>query len=374
LLIPGPGLILAGRSFRAAPCASATLPMAYTKRRVRQHVMEDRSIRIVRDLLPDHWVVREYRPDYGIDLLVELFEPVNATDAATVGETLFVQVKSAEIVEPRRLRVRRRRNVELGPLREDPSDSVEIPVARLRLDTSELLTIQAIGSAIPVLLFLVELSTRRIYFVCLNDLVEKVIIPQDPGYAAKNSKVIHIPLRNRIVADDPVSIRPLETYAKRPKLYAAFQKFAYQKHEMEYLLAACGQAGPEERQSEHTSELMDLVRHFLAVILRYDFWERVPEWQPIGWSYRELTSLREITARPGVENDLAAIRTYLLTEPSMRRDEKWVRALDLPGARHEFFAHIRRTWEKLENLSRMYEEIGREWFLPTSLSEGLVDI
>lgn len=348
--------------------------MAYTKRRVLQHVMEDRSIRIVRDLLPDHWVIREYRPDYGIDLLIELFEPVNATDSATVGETLFVQVKSAEIVNTQLMRVRRRRNVELGPLREDAAESEEIQVARIRLDTSELVTIQAMGSAIPVLLFLVELSTRRIYFVCLNDLIEKVIIPQDPGYTSKKSKVLHIPLRNCIVADDPLTIRPLETYAKRPKLYSAFQKFAYQKHEMEFVFDAYREAGSEERRRECASDLMDLVRHFLAVILRYDFWERVPEWQPIGWSYTELTALREMTIRPGVENDLAALGTYLLTEPSLWRDEQWVRSLDPASARLEFFAHVGRIWERLENLSRMYEEIGREWFLPTSLSEALVDI
>lgn len=340
-----------------------------------QHVMEDRSIRIVRDLLPDHWVIREYRPDYGIDLLIELFEFVDAekTVAATLGETLFVQVKSTEIVDTQRLRVRRRRNVELGPLREDAAESVEIQVARVRLDTSELLTIQAMGSAIPVLLFLVELSTRRIYFVCLNDLIEKVIIPQYPGYAAKKSKVLHIPLRNCIVADDPVTMRPLETYAKRPKLYSAFQKFAYQKHEMEFVFDAYREAGSEERRRECASDLMDLVRHLLAVILRHDFWERVPEWQPIGWSYTELTALREMTIRPGVERDLAALRTYLLTEPSMWRDEQWVRSLDPASARFEFFAHVSRIWERLENLSRMYEEIGREWFLPTSLSEALVD-
>lgn len=350
--------------------------MAYTKRRVVQHIMEDRSIRIVRDLLPDHWVVREYRPDYGIDLTVELFEFVDEekTEAATLGETLFVQVKSTEVVELRPLRVYSRDNVERGPLREDRSKGTEIKVARLPLETNELLTVQAIGSAVPVLLFLVELSTGRVYYVCLNDLLEKVIIPQDPAYAEKGHKILHIPARNCIVADDPVTMRPLETYAKRSKLYSAFQKFAYQKHEMEYLFHAYRGAGSEERRREHASDLMDLVRHFLAIILRYDFWKRVPEWQPIWWSYQELTALREMTIGADVQNDAAAIRDYLLTEPSMWRDEQWVRSLDLASAQFEFFAHVRRIWERLDNLSRMYEEIAREWFLPTSLSEALVDI
>jgi len=336
--------------------------------------MEDRSIRIVRDLLPDHWVIREYRPDYGIDLLIKLFEPVSATESVTVGELLLVQVKSTEVVDAGVLHVRSRRNVELGPLREDPSETAEVPVARLRLETAELLTVQAIGAATPVLLFLVELSTRRIYFVCLNDLIEKVIIPQDPEYARKKSKVLHVPLRNRIESADPLTVRPLETYAKRSKLYAAFQKFAYQGHELEYAFAAYKEAQEDERRDASAAALLDLVRHFLAVVLRYDFWERMPEWLPIGWSYRELVALREMVVQPQVETDLAAIRSYLLTEPVMRRNEEWVRSLDLPGAQSEFIGHVTSVWGRLTNLGLMYEEVGREWFLPTSLADTLVDI
>jgi hypothetical protein len=293
--------------------------MASTKKRVLQHVMEDRSIQIVRDLLPDHWVIREYRPDYGIDLLIELFEPVSATESATVGEMLLVQVKSTEVVDEGVLRVRGRRNVEIGPLREDPSETAEIPVVRLRLETTELLTVQAIGAAIPVLLFLVELSTRRIYFVCLNDLIEKVIIPQDPDYAQKKSKVLHIPLRNRIESQDPLTLRPLETYAKRSKLYAAFQKFVDQSHELEYAFASYEGARSDETRNEAAAAFLDLVRHFLAVVLRYDFWQRVPEWLPIWWSYQELVALREMVNQPHAETNVAAIRSYLLTEPAMRR-------------------------------------------------------
>jgi hypothetical protein len=350
--------------------------MAYPKRRVRQHIMEDRSIRIVRDLLPEHWVIRDYRPDYGVDLAVEVFEPAGAgrNDFATLGETLFVQVKSTEVVDARRLRVHARRNVEKGPLRENPNESVEIEVAALRLETSELLTVQAIGSAIPVLLFLVELSTRRVYFVCLNDLIEKVILPQDPSYAARESKVLHIPLANCIHADDPASIRPLATYAKRPKLYAAFEKFAYQHHELGLALLACTDAAPEEYQREAAAAVLDLARHFLSVILRYDFWTRIPEWRPIGHSHRELTALHGLLLAKGVEHDLFALQTYLMHEPAMNRDPDWVRSMDLAEARTHLLHHINYIWHRLANMSRIYEELGREWFLPTHLARGLVEI
>ncbi len=337
--------------------------------------MEDRSIRIVRDLLPDEWVVREYRPDYGIDLTIELFGYVDEARsiAATLGETLFVQVKSTEVVTPARLRVRARRNVELGPLRENPADTMQMEVAKLRIETSELLMVQAIGAAIPVMLFLVELSTKRIYFVCLNDLIDKVILPKDSGYASKATRVLNIPLRNRIVPDDLASIRPLETYAKRAKLYAAFQKFAYQRHELDWAFSTY-QAAAEEQSGERGREFLNLVRHFLSILLRYDFWTRMNEWQPIYWAHQEIIGLQELLADPEVEQREPSLRAYLSNAPGMRFDPEWVESLDLPDLRQHVLMHIAVVWQRLDNLAGIYEELGREWFLPTHLSSHLVDI
>ncbi len=349
--------------------------MPYAKRRVRQHIMEDRSMRIVRDRLPDHWVVRAYRPDYGIDLLVELFEFVDAdeTQAATLGEMLFVQVKSTEVVNVRTQRVHGRRNVEKGPLREDRSTSTGIDVIPLRLETSELLTVQTMGAAIPVLLFLVELSTGRIYYVCLNDLIEKVILPQDPAYEAKRSKTILIPARNCIIPANAVSVRPLETYAKRAKLYAAFEKFAYQQHELEYALAAFRDRAAGLRVEEANATL-DLVRHFLVVVLRHDFWTRIPEWMLIEYSYQELLALQDLLRRDDIHDDLPALQHYLLNEPAMKRAERWVRSMELSDARAELIHHIESIWHRLTNLARAYQEYGREWFLPTYLSEAHAEV
>lgn len=327
-------------------------------------------MRIVRDLLPDHWVIRDYRPDYGIDLAIELFDFLTQEpdQAATLGETVFVQVKSTEAVEVRRLRVYARRNVEKGCLEEDPGRSIEIEVAALQLATSELLTVQAIGSAIPVLLFLVELSTRRIYFLCLNDHVEKVILPEDPDYHERQTRVIHIPLGNCISADRSHSHRSVSTYAKRPKLYAAFAKFTYQAHELELAVARYRVAAGVEVQREAARAVMDLVRHFLVVILRYDFWSRIPEWTPIPWAYAELTVLQQFISRPDADHDLDGLREYLLNQPGVRRDEAFVQSWDLASTQLEFYLEVLRIWGRLANLARIYEELVREWFLPTYLS------
>lgn len=164
--------------------------MTPTKKRVRQHIMEDRSVRTIRDALPEEWLIREYKPDYGIDLTIELFEFIDHENevSATLGETVFVQVKSKREVERSRRRVSARRNVEVSPLAASREETAEVEVISLSIETSELLTVQAIGACVPVLLFLVDLSDDSIYYLCLNDLIEKVVIPEEPDYASKATK------------------------------------------------------------------------------------------------------------------------------------------------------------------------------------------
>ena len=254
-----------------------------------------------------------------------------------------------------------------GALREDASRSVDLPVARLQLETSELLTVQAMGAALPVILLLVELSTGRIYFVCLNDLIEKVILPQDPEYSSKESKVIHIPLSNSLRAGDTGSLGPLRLYAKRPKLHAAFQKFSYQRHELEFTVGTISAAAGEERRTRAMEEAVEQLRHFLAVVLRYDFWQSTPQWPLIACSHREITGLADVLARGAVHQDPDVLREYLLNQPRMWRDERFVHALDVEGVQEMFFQETLLIWSRLQNLAGVYEELIRESFLPTYL-------
>lgn len=349
--------------------------MSKAKQRVWQHLMEDESLKIVREVLPAEWLIREYRPDYGIDLVLELFEFSDAArrDAVTLGETLFVQVKSTDVLRRRDLQVYARRNVAREPLREDRSETLKVEVAPLRIETSELLTVQAMGAAVPVLMLVVEVSTRSVYFVCLNDLIEKVIVPADPSYHEKKSKVINVPLRNRVSQNDEVSALPLKTYAKRAKLYAAFVQFGYQQHELEYAWEAWRDAPGESARNSATADYVALVRHFLALNLRFDFWTRVPEWAPLRWSFIELSALNRFLSSESLAS-VNAVRGYLVAAPVERMFEDILTRLDPDESREQLFLHINRIWFRLGNLSRIYEELGREWFLPTYLSASLVEI
>ena len=131
---------------------------------------------------------------------------------------------------------------------------------------------------------------------------------------------------------------------------------------------------PEECQQATATAVLDLVRHFLSVILRYDFWTRIPEWQPIGHSHQELTALNGLLVAKGVEYDLLALQTYMMHEPAMNLNQEWVRSMRLEDARMQVLLHISHIWHRLANLGRIYEEMAREWFLPTYPAPLLVEI
>ena len=209
------------------------------KRRSINQINEEVSYRILRERLPETWVIHEYGPDYGIDCVVELFDYLeeDETIAETLGENFFVQLKSSASVKYSTRRVYPRENVEKGPLNQDQSEYFDLPVAKFQIEMSELLTVQAMGPAIPVLLILVDVTTRKVFFVCLNDYIDKVVIPEDPTYYDKDSKTIFIPLANELLLSEE-NLVPLRIYGKRSKMYGAFGKFIYQKNEIETVLGS----------------------------------------------------------------------------------------------------------------------------------------
>lgn len=48
-----------------------------TKERAKSHLNEEYSRELLKRQLPLEWVFREYSPDYGIDLNIELFSETN---------------------------------------------------------------------------------------------------------------------------------------------------------------------------------------------------------------------------------------------------------------------------------------------------------
>jgi len=93
----------------------------------------------------------------------------------------------------------------------------------------------------------------------LNDYIDKILLPSDPKYAQKDQHIIRIPAANELAG----SVTALSFYAKRPKLYAAFQTFTYQHHELEYT---------------RKTDLSRPPKYFAERLLQYDFWSKCEAW------------------------------------------------------------------------------------------------
>ena len=328
--------------------------MAHRKRRSTQQMMEEESLTLVRNQLPKEWVMHQYAPDYGIDFVVETFEFIDEEEriAETLGEFFFVQMKSIDIAHRQTITVFQRHNVEKSLL-EDRSNTANIEVIEFPMDVNELYTIQNMGTAVPTVLFLAELSSENIYFICLTDYIEKILIPQ--GKIDKNSSTVtlYIPIENNITEEGVV--RHLSFLARRSKLYGAFNKFSYQFTELQY-----------------DNEPEDLVKHFLSIIKEYDFWTAKTQWPMISECYNELLlidhfySLDDSERKKWLFQNGFSKSSYEL----LAGDEDL--ATDKQKINHIFFKkHVMKFWSNLCTMSGIYEEFCKEWFLPTYFWEEI---
>ena len=306
------------------------------KRRSINQVKEEISVVALRDRLPEQWVVHDYGADYGIDCVIELFDFVEGDDtvAETLGENIFVQLKGSSSINYGTRRAYHRGNVTKGPLTESRDKYDDILVAKFQLEMSEILTVQAMGVAIPVLLVLVDTITRDAYFICLNDYIDKVIIPEDPLYYEKGHKTINIPLANKISRHEDHLV-PLRAYGKRSKMYGAFGTFHYQHQEVR---RARGKMLVADNMSREN--VIAMIEAFASVSLRLDIWKGHEFWKPMAMSYSELKDVLE-----SIQSGLA-----------LEHFDSLLEYCDM---------HV---WRRLANLSSMYEELVREWFMPTSLA------
>jgi hypothetical protein len=302
--------------------------MARPKRRVAQHVMEDESEGVLRNSLPKEWVTRRYRPDYGIDFAVEVFEYADEqrTIAETLGETFFIQLKSAAKTTINTVRVHSRGNVAKGPPVADKTKFLDIEVIKYEIDTPELFTVETMGNGVPVVLILATLDSNRLFFVCLNDLIDKVLVPNDPDYGKNADKTIYIPVRNEITSD-PTSLTALRFYAKRAKFYSCFVLFEYQRNELNYA-----------RHGDKTTTA-ELILHFIRILDRLDIWDRSEMWRIVGDYRKQL--------------------------------DRWLMKYAERGLTPDLLDDALRLWTGLVSLAHNYEELCREWFLPTHFAQFL---
>lgn len=329
--------------------------MNRSKRKPESHIIGEEAVKIVKRQLPNEWTVRELTPDYGINLDIEIFNKTSPqgknseTFFDTLGEHLFVQVKGKKQIQKKKLKITKRHNIEKFPLSRNIKYDYEddpIDVVAIDIETPEIVTVQRMGASLPLLLFLVDIETSKIYFICLNDYIEKVILPEDPDYSFKKSKRIYIPIKNEITTH-PDAILLLEFYAKRPKLFAAFNKFSYQREALDYV---------------YDDELIERATYFAKILLRYDFWHsKGMIWKPIKDAHQHLENLVDHSCPDIFQSQRKKTQSVENIEwtssHSRHRSYMWEEV--------DNFLQIRVLWDRLVNLGAVYEEICRELMLPT---------
>lgn len=325
--------------------------MAIGKKRTIAHIKGETGVQVLKKHLPAEWVPREYVPDYGIDLSIELFSPTEG-GYVTKGEHVFFQVKATDSVEKVPYKIYPRMNVEKEYRRLD-REPIEIEVIKFVLDTDLLLTVETMGSAVPVLLAVVDLSTENIYFVCLNDYIEKVLIPEDADYTSKDHKTIYIPAVNLLNSEFGTKV--VEWYGKRGKLYALFNKIHYQSKELQYC---------------RDYEIAERVEHFLKILLKSDAWSAGEYWGILD----DLRNEAEYYLANGITIEAACVIKQMEEKGENVDDKVWEAThcdglVSLREAQRVQGIHI--LWDKMANLGCIFEDLTKENFLPTFVAHGL---
>jgi len=291
-------------------------------------MMEDDSGALLRSLLPREWAIHEYTPDYGVDGTVEIFQYVEGDpeQAETLGETFFFQLKSVKRCSISTVELHPRYNVEKGPYRRTKGESVRAEVINFQLETDELVTIESMGSGLAVLLLLACLDSGRMYFVSLTDTIDKILTPESPNWRDKRSKRIRVPVLNELVPTTPL-INLLRFYAARPKLMGLFSKVHFQWAELAHGRL---ELPPEQWHAMAT--------HFATALLRLDIW-----------------------TQPACEYLLTIYRVSL---------ENLVDVLSQTSPEDVNIPVIIDFWFRLDAISRTFEDVWREWGLPTVLGQS----
>jgi hypothetical protein len=315
--------------------------MAQKKQRVFQHIMEDESYKIIKEHLPTHWVDRMFNnPDYGVDLVIELFDKKNDRVSEALGEYLYVQVKSVQSLDIKTEKIYPVGNVAKVGWNEDKSTYFEIEVIKFVLDTDSIYTIQSLGSSIPFILFVVDIKTKKVYFICLNDYIDKILLPKNPKYGSQKNVTITIPILNDLSRVD-ISRTALEFYGKRAKMLAAFAKFSYQKNEISHLLnykdfpVLTSRDSLTNQVEIQDDKIINQVLYFIEQIEHLEIWN-YQHWEVLPLAKKEIIELKQILLEG---TDLVTVREQIII-----------------------------LWHRLNNLGIMYEEITREWFLPKHFS------
>lgn len=305
--------------------------MANGKIMDQNHIIGEKAVRFIQSsILPPEWVVRTMNPDYGIDLDVELFDYEDGK-CITLGEHLFLQVKGTEHPKYGTFRIMEEK----------------INVIKYQLEVSELNLVERMGSAFPVLLMLVDLVNKTVFYICLNDYIRKVLPIQNPLYRNQATIVINIPIKNEVSSEH---IHALKWYGKRTKIYSMFHEMLVDIEEFSYM---------------NNDGLVDAGRKFIEHYRNYDILNYKNYWNCLN----DIKSMMDNL----YENDLVSEESISFVQRFLGDTENWKagEVFESFSSQERINAYlyaqkfsIKRLGEMIKNFSGMFETYCREWFMP----------
>lgn len=309
------------------------------KKRVESHIKGEQGVKLLKECFPKEWVAREYTLDYGIDMSVELFDDY-VKGGATKGEHIFFQVKTTESLM-----------YDDYVFRQSGIHNKKMEVVKFVIDTDLLSTVERMSPAVPVILAVIELKTKNIYFLCLNDYIDKVLFLNDPEWLKKKTKTLYIPVKNKL--NSTFGINVIEWYAKRPKLYALINKINCQVKSLQYC--------------DH-QELNERIIRYIEDLYRLDVWDNT---ECFGYMDTIKPKL-DYFMKHGITKDAKRIIEELV-ESGKNIDEPIYESSHCVGLvslreTHEVWG-IHELWNELAMLGELLETLAREAYLPTELNQ-----
>lgn len=240
--------------------------MAEGKIRDNNHIIEEKSLLLLKNVFPIEWVQRKMEPDYGIDIDLELFDYEDGV-CVTLGEHVFLQIKGTESPEFATIKPIGKQLYIKKELEE-----MQIEVLKFVIDVPLLKLIERMGSAIPVLLVVVDIKKQVAYYVCLNDYVRNVLPYREHDYKVQKNMTIYIPKEN--ILEPGVA----SWYGKRAKLYGLFQELLTLADNVQYYNA---------------NHKVDAVEQHLKIIASSDAWSVCKQWPALAVIMKQMNEMLE---------------------------------------------------------------------------------
>lgn len=175
-------------------------------KRPKAHIISEESEVIFKSLLPKEWIVRTISKDYGVDYEVEIVD-----EEIVTGKRCWIQLKGCSSLKRNVLRIK------------VPSHYVErmggkeyINVDYIAFRVSTRLLEYALQCNFPLLLGVVDIVNKDVYWLPLHDEIEVNLERRFPYWASRKSLTLRIPIWNRLSLEKKENYPGLRWYAMEP--------------------------------------------------------------------------------------------------------------------------------------------------------------